>query len=222
VPPANRRGKSTAITHSCELAQPKRQGTRQAAASCFPGVVPAAADGRLFRRLWHVAERVEERRWRGFLAWRACRLGIDAEEADPTAYKVADARLGNAQNLGSLALLQPARANRLLEVQHQVGPDLEVGFWLRLGCVRCSVSPRYAARKWLTYRGDDPLGSTAASSTPPSASRRRGSACSDSSGHGQGRKDRARDPSALLGRACAVSRLVPGIRLGSLGPSARA
>src|SRR5881628_1676197 len=45
---------------------------------------------------------------------------------------------------------------------------------LCLGCVRRSVSPRCATRNGLTYRGDDRLGSLAASSTP----RPRGSACS--------------------------------------------
>src|SRR5438128_2675845 len=43
---------------------------------------------------------------------------------------------------------------------------------LCLGCVRRSVSPRCATRNGLTYRGDDRLGSLAASSTP----RPRGSA----------------------------------------------
>src|SRR5205823_680859 len=52
-------------------------------------------------------------------------------EVDSTAHEVADARLGGAQKLGSLALLQPARRNRFLEAQHQFGADLEVQSLIR-------------------------------------------------------------------------------------------
>src|SRR5947208_8552245 len=81
--------------------------------------------------------------------------GVDAEEVDSTAHEVADARLGHAQELGSLALLQPARRNRLLEAQHQFGADLEVQSLIRR---ETEVAEHVTSRpgsaslsSWITY-----------------------------------------------------------------------
>lgn len=53
--------------------------------------------------------------------------GVDTESIDLPAHKVADARLRDPEELGGLGLCQATRLDQFTEVNHQVGPHLEVG-----------------------------------------------------------------------------------------------
>src|SRR5882724_7197600 len=131
-------------------------------------------------------------------------------------HEVADARLGDAEKLGSLALLQPARRNRLLEAQHQFGADLEGQSLIRRGTKVAEHVTSRPGQLHFPHGSPIPFGALAAGAAGPSGAwRDRGHSAVSVASASRTREERTRRAARKIARISAEE-----VRVGRTGDGA--